>query len=212
MQKGSFHRDKVTAPPAIAWRAESAWDNARAPAIIREPSLNALLRQIIKPYQIMHSIICILVKAFLRLFHHCGHGHQEQPGWGAELPLQQNSGKEKSIHYPSKSSNPLVSKGFEHFTSIALKIAEIWREIQTEVQNVLSFTLGRAEGKLTLWFWLCSGIRQWNDAHSWPCRTTEEDRKCLPGVLTGAVGCLPLTHAEYSEFHCTHFQVKQWLR
>lgn len=57
VQKGSCHRDKVSAGPAVAWRAESAWDNARAPAVIRVPSLNALLRQIIKPYQIMHSII-----------------------------------------------------------------------------------------------------------------------------------------------------------
>lgn len=89
---------------------------------------------------------------------------------GESSPSHRTVG-EKSINYPSEPSNPLVSEGFEHFTSIALKIAEIWGEIQIEFQNVLSSALGRAEGKLTLWFWLFSGIRQWNDAHSWPCGT-----------------------------------------
>lgn len=71
-ENASFHRDKVICTSSIAWRAAAAWDNAMAPEIIRVPSLNALPRQIIKPYRLMHSIICILVKAFLGLFHHCG--------------------------------------------------------------------------------------------------------------------------------------------
>lgn len=204
MQKAFFHRDKVSAHPARAWRADPAWDNAMAPAIIRVPSLNALLRQIIEPYRMMPSIICILVKAFLRLFHHCEPRTSGAAGWGAELPIPQNSGTEKSINYPSKPSNPLVSKGFEHFTSIALKITEIWGEIQIESQNVLSPALRRAEGKLMLWFWLFSGIRQWNDAHCWPCGTRQERTgKCFPGVLTGLWGGAGWTFppAAYTEFH-----------
>lgn len=204
MQKAFFHRDKVSAHPARAWRADPAWDNAMAPAIIRVPSLNALLRQIIEPYRMMPSIICILVKAFLRLFHHCEPRTSGAAGWGAELPIPQNSGTEKSINYPSKPSNPLVSKGFEHFTSIALKITEIWGEIQIESQNVLSPALRRAEGKLMLWFWLFSGIRQWNDAHCWPCGTRQERTgKCFPGVLTGLWGGAGWTFppAAYAEFH-----------